>query len=307
MRSIFASLLLGIVTVAGCADPEQFHGCLSNDDCGGATCVAGRCSAAPRDLSVGGGATAIDQAGPTTTDGGVTTLCSPNHDGVIDRDEIVVLVGAGPGYAVNTPGTTVPVSLEAHSGVWDFSAPPDYQGGSEQQAFDQLLSAKGQWWSADFPSASYAMQAPGGQDLLIVMRSTDGDEEALGYVSQSSQATELTYDHPIPLWQFPLAAGKQWTATANVTGRVDYVAVVESETWELLVTARGTTKVPLGTFDSLQLRIHVTQTIGLQQTTRYIYQHVAECYGQLARIRSQDNEASPDFTTAAERRRLALP
>lgn len=307
MRLIVCFTCLCLPLLDGCGEPPGFSGCLSNDDCGGAPCVAGRCHKAPPDLSVGDAGAPIDLAGEDPVDDGAAVLCSPNHDGVIDRDEIVILVGAGPGYAVNTPGTTIPVNLEPQNGVWDFSSPPDYQGGSEVQAFDQLLSAKGQWWSPDFPTASYAMQAPGGQDLLIVMRSGPDREEALGYVSQSNQATELTYDQPIPLWQFPLAPGKQWTATANVTGRADYVLVAESETWEIQVLARGTTKVPLGTFDSLQLRIHMTQVLGFQRTTRYVYQHVAECYGQLARIRSQDNESSASFTTAAERRRLALP
>jgi hypothetical protein len=307
MRPIFLFAWLCVALLDGCSEPQGFDGCLSNDECGGAPCVAGICRGPARDLAIADAAAPLDLGGDDPSSDGATPLCSPNHDGVIDRDEIVVLVGAGPGYAVNTPGTTIPVDLEPHNGVWDFSSPPDYQGGSEVQTFDQLLSAKGQWWSADFPTASYAMAAPGGQDLLIVMRSSLDGEQALGYVSQSNQATELTYDQPIPLWRFPLAVGKQWTATANVTGRANYVAVVESETWEMQVLARGTTKVPIGTFDSLQLRIHTTQTIGLQRTTRYVYQQLAECYGQLARIRSQDNEASAIFTTAAERRRLALP
>jgi hypothetical protein len=63
--------------------------------------------------------------------------------------------------------------------------------------------------------------------------------------------------------------------------------------------------VPAGSFDTLRLRMNYSETVGVYVTTRITYLYLAECYGAVARIRSQDNETSADFTTASEYRRLA--
>jgi hypothetical protein len=90
-----------------------------------------------------------------------------------------------------------------------------------------------------------------------------------------------------------------------VSGLASGVAFFAQEKWVFSVDLRGTTKVPAGSFDTLRVRMGYTQTYGLLVTTRIIYLHVAECYGAVARVRSQDNETSSDFTQAAEYRRLA--
>ncbi len=77
-------------------------------------------------------------------------------------------------------------------------------------------------------------------------------------------------------------------------------------------TSRWTRRARCGTprspfTDALRLRIEITQTFPSGTGSRRIqYLWVAECYGEVARITSQDGEVNPDFTLAAEYRRLDL-
>ena len=105
----------------------------------------------------------------------------------------------------------------------------------------------------------------------------------------------------------PLAKNDNWSSESDVSGIASGVGFFAHEKYLFTVDARGNTKVPAGTFDTLRLRIQYTQTYGFLVTTRFIYIHLAECYGAVARIRSKDNEASADFTQAAEYRRLSTP
>ena len=65
--------------------------------------------------------------------------------------------------------------------------------------------------------------------------------------------------------------------------------------------------MPAGSYDTLRLRFDYTQTVGFVVTKRITFIHMAECFGNVARIRSKDNETNADFTTATEYRRMATP
>ena len=119
---------------------------------------------------------------------------------------------------------------------------------------------------------------------------------------------EVAFTHQIKtIARFPLQKGSAWTAESDVTGVASGVLFAAHEKYAFTVDARGTTKVPAGSFDTLRLRMDYSQTYGLLVTTRFQYLHLAECYGAVARVRSRDGEPKPDFTTAAEYRRLATP
>jgi hypothetical protein len=240
------------------------------------------------------------------TDGGLAldalaASCSFNSDGVIQRSEEPFLVGLGALYAVNPSGSTVPVSESGNS--WDFSAAVS----NESKIFDQILSASGQWWSADFPTASYAELLEDGQTILGVYRVSSDKLELLGMVSEQSgfQQTELTYATPITVLKFPLSAGDQFTTESDITGTYQGIGFIGHDSYGVTVDKRGTTKTPAGSFDTLRIRVNYSQQVGFVTTTRITYLHLAECYGAVARVRSQDNETSNDFTQAAEYRRLA--
>jgi hypothetical protein len=188
--------------------------------------------------------------------------------------------------------------------VWDFSSPV----ANEVKVFDQIQSAAGQWWSKDFPTASYAELLEDGQTLLGVYQVTNDKLELLGLVSEQSglQQTELTYATPVTLLQFPVAVGDHYTSQSNITGQLNgFFGFIGQDSYDVTVDQRGTTKVPAGSFDTLRIRINYTETVNFVPTTRITYLHMAECYGAVARVRSQDNETSNNFTQAVEYRRLA--
>ena len=311
------SVAVTIALLAGCG-AATVDTCRTDGECSGGACVAGRCRPlAGADLTVGDGSpSAIDLAtsvgaadgGPSldlTLAGDATApACSFDNNGIIERKEEPFLVGLGGLFAVNAAGSTVPVKLAAQNGAWDFSAAV----ANERKVFDELLAPTGQWWSADFANASYAERIDDGQALFGVFHVTDTRLELLGVVSDQGglQKTELTYATPIAVLQFPLSMGSTWTAESDVSGSAGGFAVFAHDKYQFTVDARGMTRVPVGTFDTLRLRMNFSETVGGFPTlTRVQYLHLAECFGAVARIRSKDNEPSNDFTDAAEYRRLA--
>ncbi|HXU72521.1 MAG TPA: hypothetical protein VN947_24530 [Polyangia bacterium] len=298
------------LVLAGCGGDKS--GCRVDDDCAvGDVCVVGECRPlAGADLSgvVGDMGAAVDLATPIP-DGwnpdALTATCTFNGDGTITRAEETFIVGLGALFAVNAPSTTVPVDNVAHSGVWDFSDPVS----GEAKQFDQLVDPSGQWWGADYPTATYGERIDDGQQAYGVFRVGADKLEMLGVVSDQNgfNRTELTYTTPIVVLQFPLSVGTTWTSESDVSGTASGVAFFAHEKYVFSVGERGMTKVPAATFDTLRIKMSYTQTYGALVTTRITYLHMAECYGAVARVRSQDDETSANFTTAAEYRRLANP
>ncbi|HEY2745923.1 MAG TPA: hypothetical protein VGL86_14905 [Polyangia bacterium] len=296
------------LALGGCGGDKG--GCRIDDDCAvGDACVAGACRPlASSDLSgaavdLGG----LDLATPIP-DGwnpdALAASCSFNGDGTITRAEEQFVVGLGALFAVNAANTTVPVNVVAQGGTWDFSAPI----AGEVKQFDQLVDPSGQWWGGDFPTATYGERIDDGQQVYGVFRVSSDKLEMLGVVSDENGATktELTYTTPIVVLQFPLSMGTTWTSQSNVSGLADGIAFLANESYAFEVDARGMTKVPAATFDTLRIKMTLTRT-GENPTTQITYLHMAECYGAVARIRSQDGETSANFTTASEYRRLANP
>jgi hypothetical protein len=313
MAALVGATIAFALALVGCDPPMK--GCRSDLDCGdGAACVVGACRAISSGRPGDGGAAAVDLAGPSfdllqpIPDGfspDAPVGCGFNGDGTITRAEAPFAVGLGGIYAVPPPSTTVTVTTRPTASGWDYSAPV----AGERRVFSQLLSPSGTWWAADFPGATYAERLDDAQALLGVYRVTATALELLGVVSETEgfQKTELKYDTPIPVLQFPLREGAAWTAESSVSGLANGFAFVATERYAFSVDKRGTTKVPLGDFDTLRLRVDYRQTYGFYVTTRITYIHLAECYGAVARVRSTDGETDGDFTEATEYRRLASP
>lgn len=304
-----AALLLHALLPA--CDVEE--GCRADEECpAGHACVVGEC----RPL-IGS-----DLSGVVPDDGGsppdltdvipdgwssdqLVGTCSTNMDGVIDDTETPLVPGLGGIFVTNPGGTTVAVQLKPTGGVWDYTAAPP----GERKVFDQLRSPAGTWWAAEFPTATHAQRLDDNQPFWGVYRASSTALELLGVASETGglQKTLLKYDTPIKVLTFPLAQDSQWTSESDVSGTAQGVFFAAREKYTFSVDARGTTKVPLGQFDTLRLRIDYRQSYGLYVTTRITYLHLAECWGAVARIRSKDNESSADFTEAAEYRRLGAP
>jgi hypothetical protein len=236
----------------------------------------------------------------------IAASCTANNDGVITRAELPIQVGLGGLFAVNAAGSTVPVNVTPQMGGWDYSGPTS----NERKVFDQLLAPGGTWWAGDFPAATYAERLDDSSGLFGVYQATPDALLLIGIVSETSDfpSTSLKYDTPIALLRFPLATGAKWTSESDVSGTyMGAVVLGDHEAWDLSVDLRGTTKVPLGSFDTLRVRVDYRQTYGFAVTTRIILLHMAECYGAVARVRSQDDESAADFTQATEYRRLTVP
>lgn len=309
----FSGTLLCVCTTtalaAGCGGSDA--ACRLDEDCGpGQACVVGACRPLSGvDLSAAADLGSAADLAPAIPDGwspdALAASCTFDGDGTITRDEESFIVGLGALFAVNAPGTNVPVDVVAKNGVWDFSAPVS----SERKQFDQLVTPAGQWWAGDFPTATYAERIDDGQQAYGVFRVSADKLEMLGVVSDQGgvNRTELTYATPIVVLKFPLSVGTSWTSQSNVSGLAAGIGFLANEKYAFSVDQRGTTKVPAGSFDTLRLRMDYTQVYGALVTTRISYLHLAECYGAVARVRSRDDETAQDFTQAAEFRRLATP
>ncbi len=291
------ALLGGIVAVAlsACAATEPST-CAVDDDC-----ASGRCRA-------DGTCAPDNDAGPDSPDGatdGPIALCTPNHDGVLTRDEFPLEPGRTATYRVgldvevNTAGLAGP----NQSRVWDFSAAlsGDRDVDSELQAID------GTWWASSFVGATYSTKLSETEDLHGVFELTDDGLLLRGVVSPLGGATrtELVYDPPVVVLPFPMQASNSWSTTTTISGVAQGVPSVYTEEYNSVVDAHGELATPFGTFPVQRVRIDLTRTIGALITTKRSFSFVSECFTSVATVTSNDYETDIEFERAAELRRLA--
>ena len=302
--------LLALPGLSGCSGPA---GCRVDVECGGGlVCADGQClpsrgqSDASSELDSGPRA---DMAQPGAPDGfsadALTNGCPFNMDGIIQRAEIPAMPGLGGFFEATQTGTTATVDVKKHSGTWDFSA----VGASDEKVFDGLTSPTGAWWATSFPDASYAQLLDASSGLLGVYKIEDTRLRLLGAVSATSGfgSTNVKYDPPIDVLRFPLSSTSTWTVSTTLSGTASGIGFYATETWGFKVDDSGTVKTPAATFPSLRLRVDYEQVYGFSVSTRISYLFITECYGTIARIRSNSGETSGDFTQASEYRRLAAP
>lgn len=250
-------------------------------------------------------------------DGGFITLpdvpdapsCRGNRDGVIARAEVVFAPGVEVRYRVN-PSNSVAL-VNSHGAdradgtrAWDFT---DRSGSAVTLT---LLDARGQWFEGRFTGAQYAARLDPRAPNLGVYRATDVAVELMGVAgAREADGTLVRYDTPVGLLRFPLRVGAAWTADATtVDSTVDNTPVASRDHYDVTVDARGEVRLPELTFpDALRVRVEVTQRFPAGPGVRRIqYLWMTECYGEVARMTSRDNEVNPDFTMASEFRRLGL-
>ena len=109
--------------------------------------------------------------------------------------------------------------------------------------------------------------------------------------------------------RFPVVEGQSWAMVAHITDAVyEGQPFASTDSYNISVDQRGTVDLPyLSLHNTLRLRVEVQQSLpGGQTIHRFQYLYLQECYGELGRIVSLDNELDPGFTTASEFRRLAL-
>jgi hypothetical protein len=296
--------------LAACAEAQAE--CRLGADCPSGACSgAGRCLPSSADaaaaLDADGGpddATALDDASSVLPDAG--SWCLPNHDGVIARNEI----GGGPGLgaafriaqgaSVDSAGSPEPQGRRR----WDLASalPGDHR---IETVTDPVA---GQWFAAAFSGAGWAAKLSDSSDLLGVFELTDTALRLVGVVSPGDGPlrTELSYDPPVDVLRFPLALGSTWTTQAShVSGVALGVPSSYFEDYRSTAVAAGDIVTPYATFDGLRVAVTLTRTVGVVPTVVQTSMYVTECFGAVATLTSEDDEPNPDFSTAAEVRRLS--
>ena len=277
---------------------------------------AGEVDAAPGDQ--------VEQAdADEDVDGAGPTACAPDHDGVLDADEVQVAVGAAISYTVNAGGASVSVpdlaGVPCEAGLcWDLSAPQV----TDEVVIDAVaaLSEEAHWFAQDFADVDGAAVIP--LDLhdgtLGVYLKTDEALYLVGMASEEPDVTSLRYEPAVPLVAFPLQKFKTYEVEAEAVGLYEgmyypmLIGVHVVHRYQFVADGEGALTVPAGTFDvlrlSLSLTMEVRNAVGVPvHVERYrVIDFLAECLGLVARLRSTEGEMDPFFGVATEYKRLGF-
>lgn len=286
-----------IAVAAGCGGSGADR-CERDDQCASGFCRAdGTCAPEQPDATPG-----APDGGPTID--APSGACMPDHDGVIARDEIPLAAGRSATFRIATDATVATAGMLQPDGQrrWDLAVALAGDGDR-----DVVLAAPtGAWWAGDFPAATYATPLSASSDLLGVFAVDATRVRLLGVVSPTGGAarTEVTYDPAVDVLQLPLATDATWTVDTTATGVVSGVIAGYTEHYDYAVDAVGTLATPYGEFPVVRMAVDFEQNAGVI-TTRRSFAFLAECFGTVATIVSQDYESGAEFTDAAEVRRLA--
>jgi hypothetical protein len=239
-------------------------------------------------------------------DAGQPGVCTPDHDGIIERDEFPAEPGRSAPYrvagdiTVDTRGTT-----QSNTRVWDFSG----SYADERNTTLQLQAVDDQWFADDFPDASYVtrLSALEGEETLGIYKLTSDALLLQGAVSPEDglYATELEYDPDVPILKFPMQQGDSWSIDSDVTGTYNGTPVgVISETYDIEVDARGEVVTPYGRFPALRVYTQLDRQWGWFPESVRTMTFAVECFGTVATARSDGNAETKHFEQAAELRRL---
>jgi hypothetical protein len=235
-----------------------------------------------------------------------STSCVPNHDGLIERDEVTVRAGLHATFRVAEEVSVDVAGTEESDGsrVWDLSGslPGDHS------VLVELRSLEGTWFGAEFPEAEYFSRLSDSEDEHGVFGVDDDGLYLQGVVTPDEDGymrTELAYEPPAQILKFPLEQGSTWSTEADMSGWYNGGWWTGTEDYQSQVDAHGTLKTPFGDFEVLRVRTDTTRTVGLLVTEQILYTFVAECFGTVATIRSKEDEDDPQFDEAAEVRRLS--
>jgi len=290
-------MLLCSMSLAACGDDSSGTPCTEDEQCPSQFCRAdGTCAPAEIDAPLGPDA-------PIDAPSGV---CSPDHDGTISLAELPLTAGKMATFRVALDATFDTAGTAGTAGMrrWDLTA---------QLAMDSdrplaLLSPTGMWWAPTFPTASYAAVLSAESDLLGVFKVDATQLQLLGVVSPEAGTfrTELAYDPPVKILALPVASAATWVTTSAVSGTAQGVFASYTERYASLVDLVGTMKTPYGEFPVVRVATDLTRSsLGATILTKRSFAWIAECFGSIATVQSQDNEPSAEFSDPAEVRRLA--
>lgn len=270
-----------------------------DDECASHFCRAdGTCGPSTNDGGTGDGS--------GTTDGGMTALCTPNHDGMISANEVPLAAGKMANYRIATDATFNTAGTASGSmRTWSLTGAL----ANDSDGAVALKAPAGAWWAGDtgFATATYWTTLQAGSDLIGVFHVDANGVTLLGVVSPQGNYpyTELAYDPPATILKVPFAASDTWTSTSTVSGYLSGVVANYTEKYVSNVDQVGTMTTPYGDFPVLRVGTLLTQLqLGTPYRTVRSYAWIAECFGSVATVTSQDNETNAEFSNDAEVRRL---
>jgi len=283
------------IAAAACGD-SSVTTCRDDGECASGFCRAdGTCGPADVDAST------------SDTPGDTSGLCAPNLDGTIVLSELPHEAGRSATFRVAASGGTFDTAGVADANNtrrWDLS-------GQQPSDADRTLGFQapaGTWWQAKFPTASYATTLAASSDLLGVFAVDANGIVLLGVVSPAAGTTrtELAYDPPARILALPLTASSQWMSTSTVSGVAVGIVTAYTERYVSRVDQVGKMKTPYGEFPVERVATDLTRTSGIATLlTKRSFAWIAECFGSVANVASQDFETDAEFADPAEIRRLA--
>ncbi len=240
--------------------------------------------------------------------------CVPELNGRIDADQLQASIGTPVGYRISPAGEERAVDLRGQMDgdgvrIWDWST----AHATDQRLEIEASEITGKWYASEFPGGEFST-------LLNPDLGWDGiyshDQEGLhfhGYASitenPSAGKTLVKYDEPVTLYRFPLEVGREWSSHGVVrNATIQGIPYAGEDTYETNVDAGGELWLPDLLFtDVLRVNTQVTidPSIGAASTHRQV-SFFFECFGEVARVMSQQGEEEEEFTTAVEMRRLGF-
>ncbi len=245
----------------------------------------------------------------------VTPLsCVPNLDGKIESNELKAALDVPESLVVSPAGIHRTVDLAGKVDtqgrlVWDFAT--DYA--DDQVARISASALVGKWFAASFPTGQYVAPVDLGAGLLGIYAADGSNLLLLGIASSVINPPEgktlLVYNAPVAVHRYPLEVGKTWVSAGVVqNGTLRGLPYAGRDTYQVNVDAAGRLELTDLTFtQALRVRTRVTvePAVGASVSRRQV-SFFFECFGEVARAASVDNEPLEDFTTTAELRRLGL-
>jgi len=228
--------------------------------------------------------------------------CAPNLDGKLESTELQAAIGTPVDYLINPAGTERTVSVAGPPFAFDV----DYA--DDRKLTVAASSVAGKWYSASFPTGEFVTAVDAAGSVEGVYRHDDAGLFLLGLASKAeAEKTLLVYEQPIAVVRFPLTVGTKWVSVGKVTnGTFRGLPYAGTDTYEIEDDATGKLVLHDFTFQQvhrLRTKVTVSPSAGAVTTRRQV-SFFAECFGEVVRAVSKDNEPNPDFTVATELRRL---
>jgi hypothetical protein len=337
-RSFLIALAVALLAACG----EEAPGCRSGSDCASGVCRSDRtCAPAevrpdasePADASeVPDAGEAVDagtepdagepfDAGPVDAgepdageqadagepvDAGEQPSCVPNRDGVITRAEFLVAPGQHATFRVARDVSFDTRGVPAAQGGWLWDLSGSFAGDTDERT--EVLAVEDLWFADDYAGATYA--APMSGDLLAVFELTPTALLMRGMASaEPDGGTKLVYTPPVTVLSFPFKVGDTWSTSADASGTYDGSSLsFLRHDYESKVDAAGELRTPLGSFPVLRISTSLDYFLTYQFfpfNWLQSFAFVAECYGTVASITSQELESDTEFDDPSEIRRIA--